>query len=61
VSLTVDRITPDLKVEDVETNTKLHSVKKIASIFREALDDELVHILVKKPPGTFLECSPDLH
>ena len=60
MSLTVDRITTDLKVEDVETNTKLHSVKKIASVFREGLEDEHVHILVRRPTGVRLKVFSDL-
>lgn len=53
VSLPVDAITPEHTVDDiVEGCQELRSVKKIASIFSEALVDEHVHILVRAPPGT---------
>jgi len=48
VSLPADRITRDLKVD--ETNRKLHPVNKISSVFRDALVDEHIHILVQSPP-----------
>ena len=50
VSLPVDTITPELTVDDVEAR-ELHPVKKISSIFSEALVDEHVHILVQAPTG----------
>ena len=57
VSIPVDAITPELTVDDVE----LHSVKKISSIFREALVDEHVHILVQVqgPTGALHKCFLD--
>jgi hypothetical protein len=52
VSLPVDTITPELTVDDIEICQELHSVKKISSIFGEALvDDEHVHILIQAPTG----------
>jgi hypothetical protein len=60
VSLPVDAITPKLTVDDVEAQILL-SVKKISSIFVEALVDEYVHILVQAPAGAlhnrFLDLS----
>ena len=51
VSLPVDTITPELTVDDNETCQKLHPVKKISSVFGEALVDEHVHVLVQAPAG----------
>jgi hypothetical protein len=50
VSLSVDSISPELKVGNVETSQKLRSVGKISTIFGEALVDEYVHVLVQAPP-----------
>jgi hypothetical protein len=50
VSLPADTITPELTVDD-EACEKLRSVKKISSIFGDALVDEHVHILVQAPTG----------
>ncbi len=52
VSLPMDTITPELTLDDVESCQKLYPVKKISSIFGEALVDEHVHILVQAPAGT---------
>ena len=49
VSLPVDAISPELTVG--KECQKLHSLQKISSIFREALADEHVHILVQVPTG----------
>jgi hypothetical protein len=51
VSLPADTITPELTVDDVEACEKLRSVKKISSIFGDALGDEHVQILVQAPTG----------
>jgi hypothetical protein len=51
VSLPVDAITPEFTVDGVEPCEKLQSVKKISSIFGEALVDEHVHVLVQAPTG----------
>jgi hypothetical protein len=59
VSLPVDAITPEHTVDDVQGCQELHSVKKIASIFSEALVDEHVHILVRAPHGTLHARSPN--
>jgi len=63
VSLAVGRITPELKIEDVQDNRKLHPVNKISSIFCEALADEHIHVLVQRPTGALLEfvltCASD--
>ena len=60
VSLPVDTITPQLTVEDITTGQKLHAVKKISSIFGEALVDEHVHILVQAPTGMLYKYLRDL-
>ena len=60
VSLPVDTITPQLTVEDITTGQKLHAVKKISSIFGEALVDEHVHILVQAPTGMLYKYLLDL-
>jgi hypothetical protein len=51
VSLPADTIAPELTVDDVEACEKLRSVKKISSIFGDALVDEHVQILVQAPTG----------
>jgi hypothetical protein len=51
VSLPVDSLTQQLTVDDIEGPRKLHPVKKISSLFGEALNDELVHVLVQSPYG----------
>ena len=56
VSLSVDAITPELTVDDVGGRQELRSVKRISSIFDEALVDEHVHILVQAPIGTLHKC-----
>jgi hypothetical protein len=61
VSLPVDTITPELTVDSIETCQKLHSVKKISSIFGEALADEHVHILVQAPTGALHKHFLDLN
>jgi len=61
ISLPVDIITPELTVGDIETCQKLHSVKKISSIFGEALVDEHVHILVQAPTGALHKRFLDLN
>ena len=61
VSLPVDAITPELTLDDIETCQKLHSVKKISSIFGEALVDEHVHILVQAPTGALHKRFLDLN
>jgi hypothetical protein len=60
VSLPTDTITPELTVNDIETCQKLHSVKKISSIFVEALVDDHVHILVEALTGTLHKHLLDL-
>ncbi len=55
MSLSDDRITPDLKLEDLEDPRQLRAVKKISSIFSEALNDDHVHVLVQRPAGALLE------
>ena len=59
VSLPEDAIMPELTVG--KECQKLHSLQKISSIFREALADEHVHILVQVPTGAlhkhFLDSS----
>jgi hypothetical protein len=60
VSLPADTITPELTVDDVESCQKLHSVKKISSIFSDALADEHVHILVKASTGALHKLFLDL-
>ena len=60
VSLPVDTITPELTIDDVEAYQKLHPVKKISSIFGEALEDEHVHILVQVPAGALHKRFLDL-
>jgi hypothetical protein len=60
VSLPEDTITPELTVDDIETCQKLRSVKKISSIFGEALVDEHVHILVQAPTGALHKRFLDL-
>ena len=59
VSLPVDTITPELTVDDVEAQ-KLHSVKKIFSIFGEDEVDEHIHILVQVPAGALHKRFLDL-
>ena len=59
VSLPVDTITPELTAEDVEAQN-LHPVKKISSVFGEALVDEHVHILVQAPAGALHKRFLDL-
>jgi len=63
VSLSDDRITPELKIEDLEDPRQLRAVKKISSIFSEALNDDHVHVLVQRPTGALLEfvltCASD--
>jgi hypothetical protein len=49
VSLSVDSLTQQLTVD--EGLRKLHPVNKISSLFGEALNDELVHVLVQSPSG----------
>jgi hypothetical protein len=61
VSLPADAITPELTVDDIETCQELHSVKKISSIFSEALVDEHVHILVQAPTGALHKRFLDLN
>ena len=41
-----------VNLKDIKTCQKLHTVKRISSIFDEALMDEHVHILVQAPTGT---------
>jgi hypothetical protein len=60
VSLPADTITPELTVDDVEACEKLRSVKKISSIFGDALVDEHVHILVKASTGALHKLFLDL-
>ena len=60
VSLPVDAITPELTVDDVEACQELYPLKKISSIFDEALEDEHVHILVQAPIGVFHKRFLDL-
>jgi hypothetical protein len=60
VSLPVDTIMPELTVDDVEPCEKLHSVKKIPSIFGETLVDEHVHVLVQVPTGAIHKLFLDL-
>ena len=60
VSLPVDAITPKLTVDDVKASQKLHPVKKISSIFCEALVDEHVHVLVQAPTGALHKRFLDL-
>jgi hypothetical protein len=59
VSLPADTITPELTVDD-EACEKLRSVKKISSIFGDALVDEHVHILVKASTGALHKLFLDL-
>jgi len=61
VSLPVDTITPELTVDNIETCQKLHSVKKVSSIFGEALVDEHIHILVQVPTGALHKRFLDLN
>src|SRR6266568_4992337 len=61
VSLPVDAITPELTLDDIETCQELHSVKKISSVFGEALVDEHVHILVQAPTGALHKRFFDLN
>jgi hypothetical protein len=51
VSLHVNTIPPEPTVDNIEACEKLLSVKKISSIFGDALADEHVHILVQAPTG----------
>jgi hypothetical protein len=60
VSLPADTITPELTVDDVEACEKLRSVKKISSIFGDALGDEHVQILVQAPTGALHKHFLDL-
>jgi hypothetical protein len=60
VSLPADTITPELTVDDVEACEKLRSVKKISSIFGDALGDEHVQILVQAPTGALHKLFLDL-
>ena len=60
MSLPLDAISPELTVDNVECQ-ELRSVKKISSVFGEALVDEHVHVLVQIPTGAlhkhFLDSS----
>ena len=49
VSLPMDTITPELTADCIKTCQELHPVKRMSSIFGEALVDEHVHILVQAP------------
>jgi hypothetical protein len=51
VSLPVDTLTQELTVDNIKGAQQLCSVTKISSLFGEALDDELVHVLVQSPSG----------
>jgi hypothetical protein len=57
VSLPEDTITSELTVDGIKA---LRSVEKISSVFREALVDEHVHILVQAPPGALHKRFLDL-
>ena len=61
VSLPVDAISPELTVDDVEAPQELRPLKKLSSIFSEALVNEHIHVLVQVPTGVlhnhFLDSS----